>query len=68
LKSLDEFLKRRFPESRRKACYLMSIHEQLPPQVRKDLKEVGWTKRLELAKLARQQGQRFESVWKDDIL
>ena len=46
----------------------MSIHEQLPPQVRKDLKEVGWTKRLELAKLARQQGQRFESVWKDDIL
>ena len=29
LKSFDEFLERRFPESRRKAYYLMSIHEQL---------------------------------------
>ena len=53
LKSFDEFLARRFPESRRKAYYLMSIHEHLPPQARKDLKEVGWTKGLELAKLAR---------------
>ena len=44
LKSFDEFLERRFPESRRKAYYLMSIHEHLPPQARKDLKEVGWTK------------------------
>jgi hypothetical protein len=26
LKSFDEFLTRRFPESRRKAYYLMSIH------------------------------------------
>src|ERR1039458_6559062 len=30
LKSFDEFLERRFPESRRKAYYLMSIHEHLP--------------------------------------
>ena len=44
LKSFDEFLERRFPESRRKAYYLMSIHEHLPPQVRKELKQVGWTK------------------------
>src|SRR5260370_31460620 len=44
LRSFDEFLARRFPESRRKAYYLMSIHEHLPPQARKDLKEVGWTK------------------------
>ena len=36
LKSFDEFLERRFPESRRKAYYLMSIHEHLPPQVRKE--------------------------------
>jgi hypothetical protein len=50
LKSFDEFLARRFPESRRKAYYLMSIHEHLPPQARKDLKEVGWTKGLELGK------------------
>jgi len=62
LKSFDEFLERRFPESRRKAYYLMSIHEHLPPQVRKELKQVGWTKGLELAKLARHQGQRFESA------
>ena len=38
LKSFDEFLARRFPESRRKVYYLMSIHEHLPPQARKDLK------------------------------
>src|SRR5436305_14107233 len=53
LKSFDEFLERRFPESRRKAYYLMSIHEHLPPQVKRELKQVGCTKGLELAKLAR---------------
>ena len=62
LKSFDEFLERRFPESRRKAYYLMSIHEHLPPQVRKGLKQLGWSKGVELAKLARRQGQRFESA------
>ena len=60
LKSFDEFLQRRFPESRRKAYYLMSIHEHLPPQAKKDLKEIGWTKGRELAKLARAEGQRFK--------
>ena len=30
LKSFDEFLEKKFPESRRKAYYLMAIHEQLP--------------------------------------
>jgi hypothetical protein len=29
---------RRFPESRRKVYYVMSIHEQLPPQARKGLR------------------------------
>ena len=62
LSSFDDFLNKRFPESRRKAYYLMSIHEQLPPQVRKELKEVGWTKGRELAKLARRDGQHFESA------
>src|SRR5262245_8776663 len=38
----------------------MSIHENLPPQVRKELKQVGWTKGRELAKLARAEGQRFD--------
>src|SRR5436305_1531802 len=64
LKSFDEFLEKRFPESRRKAYYLMSIHEHLPPQARKELKEVGWTKGLELAKLARRDGQEFDcATW-----
>ena len=60
LKSFDEFLERRFPESRRKAYYLMSIHEHLPAEARKELKSVGWTKGRELAKLARAEGQRFD--------
>jgi hypothetical protein len=64
LASFDDFLARRFPESRRKAYYLMSIHEHLPPQVRRQLKEVGWTKGVELAKLARRDGQDFDcATW-----
>ena len=64
VKSFDEFLERRFPESRRKAYYLMSIHEHLPPQARKELKEVGWTKGVELAKLARRDRQAFDcATW-----
>jgi hypothetical protein len=45
LKSFDEFLERRFPEFRRKAYYLMSIHEHLPPQVRKGLNGCGLDER-----------------------
>jgi hypothetical protein len=64
LKSFDEFLGLRFPESRRKAYYLMSIHEHLPPEARKDLKAVGWTKGVELTKLARRDGERFDcATW-----
>ena len=64
LKSFDEFLERRFPGSRRKAYYLMSIHEHLPPQARKQLKEVGWTKGLELAKIAKRDRQDFDcATW-----
>ena len=64
LKSLEYFLERRFPESRRKAYYLMSIHEHLPPQARKELQQVGWTKGLELAKVARRDGQEFDcATW-----
>ena len=64
VKSFDEFLERRFPESRRKAYYLMSIHEHLPPHARKELKEVGWTKGVELAKLARRDRQAFDcAIW-----
>ena len=64
LKSFDEFLEKKFPESRRKAYYLMAIHEQLPRQTHRDLKQVGWTKAAELAKVARRDGQRFDcATW-----
>jgi len=64
LKSFDEFLERRFPESRRKAYYLMSIHEHLPKPIRHDLKQLGWSKAIELVKVARRDGQRFEcATW-----
>ena len=60
LKSFDEFLEKKFPESRRKAYYLMAIHEQLPRQIHCDLKLIGWTKARELVKVARTEGQRFD--------
>ena len=42
----------------------MSIHEHLPAQVRKELKEIGWTKGRELAKLERVEGQQFDcATW-----
>jgi len=42
----------------------MSIHEHLPPPARRELKEVGWTKGLELAKVARRDGQEFDcATW-----
>jgi hypothetical protein len=64
LKSFDDFLERRFPDSRRTAYYLISIHEHLPPQVRKELKQVGWTKAAELAKVARSDGKDFDcAAW-----
>ena len=64
LKSFNEFLERRFPGSRWKAYYLMSIHEHLPPQARKQLKEVRRTKGLELAKLTGRDGQHFDcATW-----
>jgi hypothetical protein len=64
LKSFDEFLEKRFPESRRKAYYLMAIHEQLPRIPKPQLKEVGWSKATELAKVARRDGAEFDcATW-----
>src|SRR5439155_10718744 len=64
MKSFDEFLERRFPDSRRKAYYLMSIYEHLPPQIRRELKQVGWTKAAELTKVARSDGREFDcATW-----
>jgi len=64
LKSFDEFLQRSFPESRRTAYYLMSIHEHLPPEVRRELKQVGWAKAADLTKVARSDGKNFNcATW-----
>ena len=64
VRSFDEFLERKFPESRRKAYYLMAIHEQLPRIHKVELQQVGWTKATELAKVARRDGQGFDcATW-----
>ena len=44
LKSFDEFLEKRFADSRRKAYYLMTIHEHLTRVPKPQLREMGWTK------------------------
>jgi hypothetical protein len=62
LSSFDEFLKVRFPASRRKAYYLMAIHEHLPKQVRNQLEQVGFSKAIELTRLARSEGENFDSA------
>jgi hypothetical protein len=60
LRSFDEYLERKFPESRRKAYYLMAIHEHLPRIQKTDLNLMGWTKARELVKVARREGQNFD--------
>src|SRR5271169_584412 len=64
LKSFDEFLEKRFPESRRKAYYLMAIHENLTRIPKPQLKEMGWSKAAELVKVARRDGEGFDcATW-----
>jgi hypothetical protein len=60
LKSFEEFLEKRFPDSRRKAYYLMAIHEHLPRIPKPELRLMGWTKARELVKVARREGQKFD--------
>jgi hypothetical protein len=62
MSSFDDFLEKRFPDSRRKAYYLMAIHENLTRVSKQLLREIGWTKARELAKVARREGERFESA------
>ena len=64
LRSFDEYLERKFPESRRKAYYLMAIHEHLPKVPKADLKQVGWSKATELVKVARRDREQFDcATW-----
>src|SRR6202167_2937202 len=60
LRSFDEFLEKRFPESRRKAYYLMAIHENLTKVPKPRLKAMGWSKAVEMLKVARRDGQDFD--------
>ena len=67
MKSFDDFLEKRSPDSRRKAYYLMAIHENrtltnLTRISKQQLREIGWTKARELAKVARRERERFESA------
>jgi hypothetical protein len=62
LKSFDEFLERHFADSRRKAYYLMAIHEKLPKIPKHDLRRVGWSKAVELTRVAQKDGECFDSA------
>jgi hypothetical protein len=62
LKSFDDFLECRFPGSRRRAYYFMSIHEHMPKQVKSELKAIGWKKAAELVKVIRRNPEQFESA------
>ena len=58
------FWKGGFPDSRSKAYYLMSIHEHLPPQIRRELKQVGWTKGRSWPSSRVRDGQHFDcATW-----
>jgi hypothetical protein len=64
LKSFDEFLEKRFADSRRKAYYLMAIHENLTRIPKHELQQVGWSKATELVKVARRDGEEFDcATW-----
>jgi hypothetical protein len=64
LNSFDEFLEKRFPESRRKAYYLMAIQENLKRIPKQQLREVGWSKAAELVKVVRRDGEDFDcATW-----
>jgi hypothetical protein len=60
LKSFDDFLEKRFPESRRKAYYLMAIHENLTKIPKPMLRQIGWRKAAEMVKVARHDGEQFD--------
>jgi len=61
-KSFEAFLESKFPDSRRKAYYLMSIHDHLRQIPTQEIESLGWSKALELAKVARSEGRHFDSA------
>jgi hypothetical protein len=63
LKSFDEFLTKRFHDSRRKAYYLMAIHENWSKIPKPRLREVGWSEAMDRVKAMRK-GVLFISSYK----
>ena len=61
-RSFEHFLEDKFPDSRRKAYYLMSIHDHLKMIPTAEIEGLGWSKALELAKVARSEGRHFDSA------
>jgi len=62
--SFEAYLEEKFPDSRRKAYYLMSIHDHLRQIPAPEIEALGWSKALELAKVARSEGRRFDcATW-----
>ena len=61
-RSFEHFLEAKFPDSRRKAYYLMSIHDHLKMIPTAEIEGLGWSKALELAKVARSEGRHFNSA------
>ena len=61
-RSFEHFLEAKFPDSRRKAYYLMSIHDHLKMIPTAEIEQLGWSKALELAKVARSEGRHFASA------
>jgi hypothetical protein len=62
--SFEAYLERKFPDRRRKAYYLMSIHDHLKQIPTAEIEELGWSKALELAKVARSEGRHFDcATW-----
>ena len=60
------YLEAKFPDCRRKAYYLMSIHDHLRQIPTPEIEDLGWAKALELAKVARHEGRGFNSAaWLD---
>ena len=55
-------LEAKFPDSRRKAYYLMSIHDHLHQIPTLEIESLGWSKALELAKVAKSEGRHFDSA------
>jgi hypothetical protein len=63
-RSFEAYLEEKFPDSRRKVYYLMSIHDQLGQIPVPEIEELGWSKALELAKVARSEGRRSDrATW-----